>query len=190
MTDKTRSVTRRRRRRTLLVPLLTVGVAAWVVRRRLDVRHGLDAGWRPLPPALHPLPLAPSRVAVPTPPAPPVEPVAAVREPAASVREPTAAVRRPGPVAEAAPRARAVPTAVAPIATVAAPARPDVPGAVASLDDGSAPDPAYVIKGKVATKTFHTPGGAYYTRTRADVWFRTARDARAAGFTERVRRHS
>ena len=34
------------------------------------------------------------------------------------------------------------------------------------------------------------PGGAYYTRTRADVWFRSARDARAAGFSERgPRRH-
>jgi hypothetical protein len=36
---------------------------------------------------------------------------------------------------------------------------------------------------------FHAPGGAYYTRTRAAVWFRTADVARAAGFTERVRRH-
>jgi large subunit ribosomal protein L17 len=101
---------------------------------------------------------------------------------------PVAAEREPEPVAAAASRARAVPTAVAPVATVAAPARTVVPGAVASLADGSAPDPAYAVKGKVATKTFHTPGSTYYTRTRADVWFRTARDARAAGFTERVRR--
>jgi hypothetical protein len=37
---------------------------------------------------------------------------------------------------------------------------------------------------------FYTPAAAYYTRTRADVWFRTADDARAAGFTERApRRH-
>ena len=48
----------------------------------------------------------------------------------------------------------------------------------------------FVVKGKTATKVFHAPGGAYYTRTRADVWFRTADDARAAGFTERApRRH-
>jgi hypothetical protein len=172
MTEKTRSVTRRRRRRALLVPLLGVGMAAWVVRRRLGERAGLDAGWHPLPPAPHPIPVAPGRVAVPTPPVPAVEPVSAEPEPVA-----------------AAPHARAVPAAVAPVATVAAPARPDVPGALRSLADGSAPDPAYAIKGKVATKTFHTPGGAYYTRTRADVWFRTAREARAAGFTERVSRH-
>ena len=59
-----------------------------------------------------------------------------------------------------------------------------------ALADGSSPDPDYTIKGKTATKVFHAPGGAYYTRTRADVWFRTVRDARGAGFTERTRRHS
>jgi hypothetical protein len=46
------------------------------------------------------------------------------------------------------------------------------------------------VKGKTATKAFYTPASAYYTRTRADVWFRTVDDARAAGFTERApRRH-
>ena len=92
----------------------------------------------------------------------------------------------------AAPRARAVPTATA-VASVAAPARsagPDVPGALPALADGSSPDPAYTVKGKVATKVFHAPGGAYYSRTRADVWFADADAARAAGFTERVRRHA
>jgi len=89
----------------------------------------------------------------------------------------------------AAPRARAVPTATA-VASVAAPARPAVPGALPALADGSSPDPAYTVKGKVATKVFHAPGGAYYSRTRADVWFADADAARAAGFTERVRRHS
>ena len=64
------------------------------------------------------------------------------------------------------------------------------PGSVRARSDGSSPDPAYVVKGKTATKAFYTPAGAYYTRTRADIWFRTADDARAAGFTERApRRH-
>ena len=64
------------------------------------------------------------------------------------------------------------------------------PGSVRARSDGSSPEPAYVVKGKIATKVFYTPGGAYYTRTCADVWFRTADDARAAGFTERApRRH-
>jgi hypothetical protein len=64
------------------------------------------------------------------------------------------------------------------------------PGSVRARSDGSSPDPAYLVKGKTATKAFYTPAGAYYTRTRADVWFRTADDARAAGLTERApRRH-
>jgi hypothetical protein len=64
------------------------------------------------------------------------------------------------------------------------------PGSMRARSDGSSPDPAYVVKGKTATKAFYTPAAAYYTRTRADVWFRTTDDARAAGFTERApRRH-
>jgi hypothetical protein len=31
---------------------------------------------------------------------------------------------------------------------------------------------------------FHTPESPYYERTRAEVWFRTAEEAAAAGFTE------
>ena len=33
---------------------------------------------------------------------------------------------------------------------------------------------------------FHRPDSPYFTRTKAEVWFRTATDARAAGFTEWV----
>jgi hypothetical protein len=106
----------------------------------------------------------------------------------------TAEPAAPSATAEpAAPRSRAVrATAVAggtAVTSLTAPARPDVPGALPALADGSSPDPDYTVKGKTATRVFHAPGGAYYTRTRADVWFRTADDARAAGFTERVRRH-
>ena len=176
MTEKTT-----RRKRALLVPLLGIGVAAWVLRRRLDERHGPDDGWHTLPPAPRP---------VPAPPAP--EPVAAAPAPAAPAPAAPIAPAAMPPVAMApvaAARARAVPAAAA-VASVATPARPDVPGAVRALADGSSPDPGYAVKGKVATKTFHVLGGAYYTRTRADVWFRTADDARAAGFTERTRRHS
>ena len=88
--------------------------------------------------------------------------------------------------------ARAVPAATA-VASVAAPALPEAPlgaGSVRARSDGTSPDPDFTVKGKTATKVFHAPGGAYYTRTRADVWFRSAADARAAGFTERgPRRH-
>jgi hypothetical protein len=47
-----------------------------------------------------------------------------------------------------------------------------------------------VVKGKTATRVFYAPGSAYYARTRADVWFRTAGDAAAAGFTARAPRRS
>jgi len=155
-------------------------VAAWSVRRRFDGRLGLDEGWDALPPAPRPVPAAPA-----------AERPAGTPERAAAP-EPVAVPERVAvPARAAAPEpalSRAVPAAAA-VMTVAAPARPDVPGAVRALDDGSSPDSDYTVKGKVATKVFHTPDGAYYTRTRADVWFRTADDARAAGFTERVRRH-
>ena len=43
-------------------------------------------------------------------------------------------------------------------------------------------------KKATATRVFYTPGSPYYSRTRADVWFRTDDDARAAGFTPRAPR--
>jgi hypothetical protein len=90
-------------------------------------------------------------------------------------------------------RSRAVPAASARTSVASAGLPSDAlfgPGSVRARSDGSSPEPAYVVKGKIATKVFYSPGGAYYTRTRADVWFRTADDARAAGFTERApRRH-
>ena len=46
------------------------------------------------------------------------------------------------------------------------------------------------MKGKTATRVFYAPGSPYYSRTRADVWFRTDDDARAAGFTARAPRGS
>jgi hypothetical protein len=117
----------------------------------------------------------------------PAEPVQQTAVPA-----PSGAGAEPVEPAEPAdrPRPRAVAAAAA-VASVTAPALPDTPfgpGSLRALDDGSSPDPEYTVKGKSATKVFHVPGGAYYTRTRADVWFRSARDARGAGFTERTRR--
>ena len=38
------------------------------------------------------------------------------------------------------------------------------------------------MKGKTATRVFCAPGSPYYSRTRADVWFRTDDDARARRF--------
>ena len=190
----------RRRRRLLLVPLLGVGVAAWAVRSRFVERRALREGWQPLPPRpiRHPTPVEPApaeatpgileepvsaeqlELAVPEPESEPVatEPVAT--EPVAT-----------GPAAvhaRAVPAAAAVATVVAP---VTAPALPDAPfgsGSVRANADGSSPDAEYVVKGKTATRVFYAPGSPYYARTRADVWFRTDDDARAAGFAPRAPR--
>jgi hypothetical protein len=207
MTDKPT-----RRRRLLLVPLLGMGVAAWVVRSKLVERPPLREGWPPLPARpVRPAPAAPEAeprqgAAASAPPsegaaepaAPRAEPEPApapeaVDEPApalpGAVDEPARAL--PEGAAEPVPaRARAVPAAAA-VASVAAPALPDAPygpGSVRANDDGSAPEADYVVKGKTATRVFYAPGSPYYSRTRADVWFRTDDDARAAGFIPRAPR--
>jgi hypothetical protein len=188
----------RRRRRMLLVPLLGIGVAAWAVRSRLAERGTLHDGWQPLPPRR----VTPGQ-AVAAAPAPAVEPVESTQPRAAAAPVAQVEIVEPEPDAEVTPdtevtpepepvsaRARAVPAATA-VASVAAPALPDPPaGSVRALDDGTSPEAEYVVKGKTATRVFYAPGSPYYARTRADVWFRTAADASAAGFTPRAPRRS
>jgi hypothetical protein len=58
------------------------------------------------------------------------------------------------------------------------------PTAARALPDGSPPGPEYTIKAKSGSELFHGPQSPYFGRTRAEFWFRTAADARAAGFTE------
>ncbi|MGI9000326.1 MAG: hypothetical protein ACR2GH_01530 [Pseudonocardia sp.] len=62
--------------------------------------------------------------------------------------------------------------------------RPYGAGSARSLPDGSPPGPDYTIKGNEDSMLFHPPTSPYYKRTKAEVWFRTAADARAAGFIE------
>ncbi len=50
--------------------------------------------------------------------------------------------------------------------------------------DGEAPAPEFTVKGNAESMLFHTPDSPHYERTRAEVWFRTADEAVAAGFTE------
>jgi hypothetical protein len=153
-----------RRRRVLLVPLLGLGVAAWAVRSRFVERRTLQEGWQPLPP--RPVRPAPAESVDPA------EPISAAESVAA--------------------RARAVPAAAA-VASVTAPVTapaPFGPGSARARADGSSPDAGYAVKGKTATRVFYAPGSPYYSRTRADVWFRTDDDARAAGFTARAPRGS
>ena len=155
-----------RRGRILLVPLLGLGVAAWAVRSRLVERRTLQEGWQPLPPR----PIRPA----------PVEPTEEAEAPEEA--EPVAARTR------AVPAAAAVASVAAPVTAPAPAVAPFGPGSARAGDDGSSPDAGYAVKGKTATRVFYAPGSPYYSRTRADVWFRTDDDARAAGFTARAPR--
>ncbi|MDQ0642511.1 50S ribosomal protein L17, sunset domain variant [Microbacterium murale] len=53
----------------------------------------------------------------------------------------------------------------------------------APLEDGSAPE-GFDIKGNKDSMKFHRPDGQWYDATVAEVWFRTAEAAEAAGFVE------
>ena len=66
----------------------------------------------------------------------------------------------------------------------AASARPGpYPGSLLPAADGSSPSPVHQVKANEGSRRFHTPDSPYYVRTRGDAWFRTADEARAAGFT-------
>ena len=51
----------------------------------------------------------------------------------------------------------------------------------APLENGEAPA-GFDIKGNKTSKKFHAPSSPWYDRTNAEVWFRTAEAAEAAGF--------
>ena len=68
------------------------------------------------------------------------------------------------------------------------PARADAPAegefgpdSAAPLEDGSAPE-GFEIKGNKNSMKFHAPSSPWYARTNAEVWFRSAEAAEAAGF--------
>ncbi|MGL4178388.1 MAG: 50S ribosomal protein L4 [Dermatophilaceae bacterium] len=57
------------------------------------------------------------------------------------------------------------------------------PGAVPTLDDGSAPE-GYTVKGNGDSGLYHLPGGRWYESTVAEFWFQDEAAAQAAGFTK------
>ncbi|CAM3556660.1 hypothetical protein [Smaragdicoccus niigatensis] len=57
-----------------------------------------------------------------------------------------------------------------------------VTGSHPPLEDGSAPE-GFPIKGNADSMKYHVPGSTHYERTKAEVWFATAEDAEAAGYT-------
>jgi hypothetical protein len=108
-------------------------------------------------------------------------------EPAADVAEPVEAAAE----AESAPAAEAKRAATNPaISTL------DVEGITAELQaegpygpgsgkpaaGGAAPSEDFTVKGKESSKLFHTEKSPYFSRTKADVWFKSEADAESAGF--------
>ena len=78
---------------------------------------------------------------------------------------------------KAAPAKKAAAKAEAP-----GPAAKEVPaGAHGPTEDGEPPR-GYKIKGNADSMLYHVPGSAFYDRTVAELWFKTAEDAEAAGF--------
>ncbi|HYQ62281.1 hypothetical protein [Actinophytocola sp.] len=61
-------------------------------------------------------------------------------------------------------------------------AGPYGPGSGKPAGDGSAPSTDFTVKGKESSKLFHTEKSPYFTRTKADVWFKSEADAEGAGF--------
>ena len=57
------------------------------------------------------------------------------------------------------------------------------PDSAAPLADDSAPE-GFTIKGNADSMMYHEPDGRWYDQTVAEVWFRTAAAAEAAGFTK------
>ena len=66
---------------------------------------------------------------------------------------------------------------------VEATATEEFAGSAAPLESGEAPE-GYEIKGNKDSMKYHAPGGQWYDATEAEVWFKTAADAEAAGFVE------
>jgi hypothetical protein len=108
-------------------------------------------------------------------PSPSVAPAAQRVAEAEPVAEPPAPAPPPAPVSS--------PSAQPDLFSVAtSPAPGPFARSVLPLADGSAPDPEFMIKGKINSMRSHGPSSPYYGRTRAEVWFRTEEDAIAAGF--------
>ena len=74
---------------------------------------------------------------------------------------------------------RTPPTEIKPLAAV--PAEGEFAGSAPANEDGSAPE-GFEIKGNKDSMKFHAPTSPWYGRTNAEVWFKTAEAAEAAGF--------
>ena len=108
-----------------------------------------------------------------------LEPLSAKKS---TVAEAEAATRRAAKKAPAKKAAAAEAPAVEETAAAAESTEgPYGPDSAAAPADGSAPE-GFDIKGNADSMKFHTPESPWYGQTKAEVWFRTAEAAEAAGF--------
>ena len=145
---------RKGRRRRRLVLFLVLGGVGYAVRRAKAQQAGRPAG-RP-------------DFGSPTPkgPRPPARATSATPRPAAEkLVEKPAEPPAPKPVPAKAEAAEA----------------PHGPDSHAALEDGAQPE-GFPIKGNADSMLYHVPGSSFYNRTVAEVWFRSAEAAEAAGF--------
>ncbi|GAB3446200.1 sunset domain-containing protein [Actinophytocola sediminis] len=102
---------------------------------------------------------------------------------AAPVAEKAAPAKKPAKKKAPAAAETVVPTDIpAQVPPVASEDGPFGPGSAKPLEDGAAPSDEYTVKGKRSSKLFHTAESPYFSRTKADVWFKTPADAESAGF--------
>jgi len=194
--------TRRMRRFRWLVIAGVIGAGVWAARSRQRSSGLLLEQW-PAPDPTAPAGGAATRqplTAVPDlEPTPPVAGPSEDGTPSAAPIAPDPVAPEPGDVLPSnvsgeALFAPATPAAGMPATTArpsprprsAEPLRDYGPGSAEPQPDGSAPGPEYTIKGEAGSMLFHRPDSPHYSRITAEVWFRTATDARAAGFVEWV----
>ena len=155
----------------LLIGIGGIGVMWWLIRRGSARLSGGSSA--PVSPAVSPSPAPPQA----EPEAPAAREAEVAAEPAATsepAAEPEPAASTPAASSESARQATAVEEAV--------PAGPYGPASATPLPDGSAPSAEFTVKGNGGSMLYHAPESPYFTRTKAEAWFRTAEDAEAAGF--------
>lgn len=98
------------------------------------------------------------------------------------VREPVNAKPKRAVVAEAEAAAKRSAKDQAADETAAPAAAVELPeGGAAPLEDGAAPSDEYTVKGNLDSNKYHVAGSQWFDQTVAEVWFKTADEAQAAG---------
>jgi hypothetical protein len=147
---------RKRRRGRRLFLLFALGGVGYAVRRARSESAGVNP-----PPAPRPAPG-----------------IARTPRPAA---DKLSAPERPAPSRATEKVADKLAAAPVPPAAADAGAGPFGPDSHAALDDGGQPA-GFAVKGNADSMLYHVPGSSFYARTVAEVWFRSAEAAEAAGF--------